>query len=215
MWAAGPPGAQRSDAAQQATKSRQQDTRAVPLRYKTRPAHPFSPHVRYKTRPAGPFSPHVRYKTRPARPKRPIFAHFAHAWRTFYRMRGRDGASHHSTPGPTGVKGAGGTGGPGCGAGGRWRGLAGQHTETPTDWRPPRGLRGLAGLRANAPSEARGADGERAGRPRGGRRSVGATSNKQQARHTKTPTRNRVGASEPPVGIEPTTYSLRVNRSAD
>ena len=34
---------------------------------------------------------------------------------------------------------------PGCGAGGRWRGLAGQHTDTPTDWRPPRGLRGLAG----------------------------------------------------------------------
>ena len=38
---------------------------------------------------------------------------------------------------------------------------------------------------------------------------------KQQAAHTKTPTRNRVGVSEPPVGIEPTTYSLRVNRSAD
>ena len=37
---------------------------------------------------------------------------------------------------------------------------------------------GLAGLRDDAPSEARGADGERAGRPRGGRRSVGATSNK-------------------------------------
>ena len=31
----------------------------------------------------------------------------------------------------------------------------------------------------------------------------------------KTPTRYRVGVSEPPVGIEPTTYSLRVNRSAD
>ena len=32
------------------------------------------------------------------------------------------------------------------------------------DWRPPRGLRGLAGLRDDAPSEARSADGERAGR---------------------------------------------------
>ena len=32
---------------------------------------------------------------------------------------------------------------------------------------------GLAGLRDDAPSEARGADGERAGRPRGGRRSGG------------------------------------------
>ena len=45
------------------------------------------------------------------------------------------------------------------------------------DGRPPRGLRGLAGLRDDAPSEARGADGERAGRPGGGRRSVGATNN--------------------------------------
>ena len=45
-------------------------------------------------------------------------------------------------------------------------------TGTP-DWRPPSGLRGLAGLRADAPSEARSADGERAGRPRGGRRSGG------------------------------------------
>ena len=46
--------------------------------------------------------------------------------------------------------------------------------QSPPDWRPPRGLRGLAGLRDDAPSEARGADGERAGRPRGGRRSGGA-----------------------------------------
>ena len=46
-----------------------------------------------------------------------------------------------NTTGPTGVEGA---GGPGCGARGRWR--------------------GLAGLRDDAPSEARGADGERAGR---------------------------------------------------
>ena len=35
----------------------------------------------------------------------------SHAWRTLYRMRGRDGASHHSTPGTAGVEGAGGTGG--------------------------------------------------------------------------------------------------------
>ena len=49
-----------------------------------------------------------------------------------------------STTGPTGVEGAGGTGGPGCGARGR--------------------RRGLAGLRVDAPSGARGADGSRAGR---------------------------------------------------
>ena len=78
------------------------------------------------------------------------------------------------------------TGGPGCGAR-RRRGLARQHTDTPTDWRPPRGLRGLAGQRADAPSEARGADGERAGRPRDGRRSVGATSpSHTPRRHNKT-----------------------------
>ena len=76
--------------------------------------------------------------------------------------------------------------------GGRWRGLARQHTETPTDWRPPRGLRGLAGLRADAPSEARGADGERAGRPRGGRRSVGATSSNSL--------RGRLAGGPPPTG---------------
>ena len=46
----------------------------------------------------------------------------------------------------------------------------------PPVWRPPRGLQGLAGLRDDAPSEARGADGERAGRPRGGRRSGEAAS---------------------------------------
>ena len=52
--------------------------------------------------------------------------------------------SNISREGPTGVEGAGGSGGPGCGARGRWRGLAGQ--------------------RADAPSEARGTDGSRAGR---------------------------------------------------
>ena len=74
---------------------------------------------------------------------------------------------HASTPGPTGMEGAGGI----CrGAGGRWR--------------------GLAGLRGDAPSEARGADGSRAGRrprahkaarpantPHGARNTSGATSN--------------------------------------
>ena len=48
------------------------------------------------------------------------------------------------------------------GGGGAWPGNA--QTTSPTDWRPPRGLRGLAGQRVDAPSEARGADGERAGR---------------------------------------------------
>ena len=50
------------------------------------------------------------------------------------------------------------------------------------------------------------------GGPSGARNTSGAQAT---STHTKTPTRNRVGVSEPPVGIEPTTYSLRVNRSAD
>ena len=51
--------------------------------------------------------------------------------------------------------------------------------------------------------------------PSGARNTRGASSSPAPSTHTKTPTRNRVGVSEPPVGIEPTTYSLRVNRSAD
>ena len=56
---------------------------------------------------------------------------------------------HASTPGPTGMEGAGGTGGPGCGARG-WRCLAGQrgdapnHTpahQAPLAWRAPEGWR--------------------------------------------------------------------------
>ena len=71
-----------------------------------------------------------------------------------------------------GVEGAGGTGGHGrasrCGAWLRRSRAAGpgghSQLQASPDWRPPRGLRGLAGLRDDAPSEARGADGERAGR---------------------------------------------------
>ena len=58
----------------------------------------------------------------------------------------RNDEQHTSTPGPAGVESTGGAGGPDRGAGGRRQGLAGQHTDTPTDWRPPRGLRGLAAV---------------------------------------------------------------------
>ena len=64
---------------------------------------------------------------------------------------------------PEGPEGTGGIGGPGCGARGRWR--------------------GLAGLRDDAPSEARGADGSRAGRrPR---------AHKQPGPHTTQPGRTQ------------------------
>ena len=49
----------------------------------------------------------------------------------------------------------------------------GPRRTTPSDERAARGLRGLAGLRDDAPSEARGADGERAGRPRAARKCGG------------------------------------------
>ena len=84
-------------------------------------------------------------------------------------LRG-DTPSHAQRHSAAGVEGAGGIGGPGCGARARQSQRA-HAPQAPPDWRPPRGLRGLAGLRDDAPSEARGADGERAGRPRGGRRS--------------------------------------------
>ena len=41
--------------------------------------------LRYKTRPADPFSPDLRYKTLPARSKSPYLARFARAGRTLYR----------------------------------------------------------------------------------------------------------------------------------
>ena len=60
---------------------------AAPLRYKTLPAHPLSPHVRYKTLPARAARPHFRYKTLPAHPKWPNLALFMHAGRVLYRCR--------------------------------------------------------------------------------------------------------------------------------
>ena len=88
----------------------------------------------------------------------------------------------HSDTSAAGVEGAGGHGGPGCGARGR--------------------RQGLAGLRDDAPSEARGADGERAGRPRGGRRSGGRPGPKAPgtpAEHTKY---RPMGGCRNPAGVK-------------
>ena len=148
-----------------------------------------------------------------------------------------EGAGGSGGPGRASRRGAEGIGGPGCGARGRRRSLASLRDDAPSHpsahraalmWRAPEGPEGLAGLRDDAPSEARGADDSWAGRrprahkaarphSRALRRPEHPWGTKQPgpSTHTKTPTRNRVGASEPPVGIEPTTYSLRVNRSAD
>ena len=105
-----------------------------------------------------------------------------------------DALSHTQQHGAAGVKGAGGTGG----ARGRRRGLARQHTDTPTDWRPPRGLRGLAGLRdrpLRAVRLARGdlAGGQAARRPeicRGNKQQLAARTASGRAaahRHTQRP----------------------------
>ena len=68
---------------------------------------------------------------------------------------------HVSTPGAAGVDGGGQAGGPGCGAGGRRRGLAGLREDTPISdpaplvWRAPEGPEGTGGLRGAAPNEVR------------------------------------------------------------
>ena len=90
-----------------AAKRQQLDTWTAPQRNKTRPT---------RTAPR-----HFRYKTHPARPKWHFLARFARAWRTLYRIQGRDGASHTRTQRPTGAEGTGGAGGPGCGARGQRR----------------------------------------------------------------------------------------------
>ena len=92
------------------------------------PRTPASPPFRYKTLPARPLSPPFRDKTLPAHPKWPNLAQSTHAGRVLYRTQGRDRASqHNSTPGPTGLEDAGGSGGtgePGRGAGCRLAGPA-------------------------------------------------------------------------------------------
>ena len=92
-----------------------------------------------------------RFQLPPHRPAKatPVSRQISDAgwrWRGLAVQRANARATHQR-PGAAGVEGAGGTGGtrgPGCGARGR--------------------RRGLAGLRGDAPSEARGADGSRAGR---------------------------------------------------
>ena len=132
---------------------------------------------------------------------------------------------HASTPGPTGMEGAGGTGGPGCGARGRRRGQAKLRADAPIQMLaggpPPTSTpgaagvkgaggiclgaggrwRGLAGLRGDAPSEARGADSSRAAGPTGThsgrahRRPEHQRSHKQQ--HTARTARGRPGPPAP------------------
>ena len=72
-----------------------------------------------------------------------------------------------SPPSTAGVKGTGGTGGPGCGARGR--------------------RRGLAGLRDDAPSEARSADGSRAGRRPPAHTAAGSYGTRNTSGATSTP----------------------------
>ena len=124
-------------------------------------------------------------------------------------------------PGTTGVEGTGGTRGPGCGARGRWRRLAGLQANAPSHTSatkrhcveaaggtrgPGCGARGrwrrLAGLRDDAPSEARGADGERAGRRPRAHRAARPSRAHQAARPSRQPgmPKGRVPKYPPLVG---------------
>ena len=110
-----------------------------------------------------------------------------------------------STPGAAGVEGARGSGGPGCRARGRWQ--------------------GLAGLRGDAPSEARGADGSRAGRrprrsqaPRPGPTAPGTPAARRSDNspgHTKTDIRIGCRSVVELGGFEPPTFSLRTRRATN
>ena len=70
-------------------------------------------------------------------------------------------------------------------------GLGARSAEMVSAWRAPAGLQGLAGLRADAPSEARGADGERAGGPDGGRNTGAQPARTPAAQPARTPVRSQ------------------------
>ena len=91
--------------------------------------------------------------------------------------------------------------GPGCGARGRWR--------------------GLAGLRGDAPSEARSADGSRAGRrppahtaagPDGAQNTSGAASNKLNREFRLCRRRGRLAGGPPPTGTPSSPAHSRIRR---
>ena len=123
------------------------------------------------------------------------------AWPGFEATR----RATHQQPGPTGAEGPEGPEGLAAvpvGGGGAWPGFE----ATRRAKLAARTARGRAAAHGHTKRPAQRV------RPSGARNTRGAQAT---STHTKTPTRNRVGVSEPPVGIEPTTYSLRVNRSAD
>ena len=130
--------------------------------------------LRYKTRPADPFSPDLRDKTLPARLKSPYLGRFARAGRTLYRchqqeaVRGERCTEYksetglaitvHQAPPVWRARRA------WLRCRGRWRGLATQRADAPSHtsahqpplvWRAPEGPEGTGGLRGVAPNEVR------------------------------------------------------------
>ena len=78
-------------------------------------------------------------------------------------------------------------------------------------WRAPQGLQGLAGLRGDAPSVARGAGVERAGRPCGARNKGDAARNDQVSAAVRlcilaTRPRHRPRAPQPGLGGHATAF---------
>ena len=91
------------------------------------------------------------------------------------------GRASHSDTSAAGVEGAGGSGGPGCGARGRRQGLAGQ--------------------RADTPSEARSADGSRAGRrPRAHQAARPSKAHQPAPEHQQHHKQDHQPGSPPPTG---------------
>ena len=84
------------------------------------------------------------------------------------------------------------------------RAWPGQHTDTPTDWRPPRGLRGLARLRADAPSHTSATwrhwcGGRRRDLPRC-RWAVAGPGRASRRRAERSSQRGRIAGGPPPTG---------------
>ena len=155
------------------------------------------------------------------------------------RASRRHAQPHVSRPGIAGVEDAGGTGGYGCGAVGGGRACPGIKMTLGADqyarphWCEGR-RRGLAGLRGDAPSEARGADGSRAGRhppahtaarphnpaqqaPRTPAAPINTTTGTARTRPGIQKTDIRIGCRSAVElgGFEPPTFSLRTRRATN
>ena len=117
---------------------------ASPLRPKNAPQTPFlHPHRRWRFQSDASRHEHRCHRFQTAGPtglqgQAAVAVGGGGAWPGFDTRR----TTAHQRPGPTGVEGAGGTGGHGCGARGWWRGLAGLRDDAPSQGLAARTARG-------------------------------------------------------------------------